>query len=528
MLRSKSRNFLETAPLHPFLFGIYPALALWLANIQQIPAFAAIRPLVISLGLAAGVYAACRLIARSWIRASFLASVTLLFLLLYGHVFNGIANLSAGGFIIGRHRYLFPLWFAALAAIWFLTLRARRPSRAVNTLLNSISLFLVVLAGGQIVFALLRQPAVNANPPQVAAPAPEMTPGDGRDVYYILLDTYARADYLASAAGVDNSDFIRALEKRGFIVDPCAQVNYDQTPFSLVSSLNLGYLEELGVPFHPEATEEAFGEMAPWIKNSRIRSEFEALGYQFITFKTQYPWLDIADSDIYFDAEASTASINRQESFAFQYLFFQTTVLRPLTDALVQNTERVRQLPSFFVQLVNPENDLFRSREYRQYLQNEYAFDTFLTIAGMPGQKFVYAHLFPNHLPFVYNPDGSFRATGTETLEDYAATFAYTNRRVLEMVDTILERSTVPPVIILQGDHNYATTAERVKILNALYLPEGGADLAYQGMTPVNTFRLVLDYYFGQANGFLPDRSFHSPLGRPYQFEEVPGSCASR
>lgn len=46
-------------------------------------------------------------------------------------------------------------------------------------------------------------------------------------------------------------------------------------------------------------------------------------------------------------------------------------------------------------------------------------------------------------------------------------------------------------------------------------------------MTPVNTFRVVLDYYFGQNNGLLPDRSFHSPQYKPYQFEEIPPSCDS-
>lgn len=88
-----------------------------------------------------------------------------------------------------------------------------------------------------------------------------------------------------------------------------------------------------------------------------------------------------------------------------------------------------------------------------------------------------------------------------------------------------MKKSSVPPVIILQGDHNNAVTADRVKILNAYYLPDGGAAKAYRGMTPVNTFRLVLDYYFGQSLGFLPDRSYHSPYRKPYQFQEVATSC---
>jgi len=50
---------------------------------------------------------------------------------------------------------------------------------------------------------------------------------------------------------------------------------------------------------------------------------------------------------------------------------------------------------------------------------------------------------------------------------------------------------------------------ERFSILNAYYLPNGGHDLLYDSITPVNTFRVIFNHYFGKDYGLLKDRSFY-------------------
>jgi hypothetical protein len=54
----------------------------------------------------------------------------------------------------------------------------------------------------------------------------------------------------------------------------------------------------------------------------------------------------------------------------------------------------------------------------------------------------------------------------------------------------------------LPGPHR---TEEGTTILNALYLPGAEADWLYPGITPVNTFRLIFNHYFGQHYSYLPD-----------------------
>jgi hypothetical protein len=91
---------------------------------------------------------------------------------------------------------------------------------------------------------------------------------------------------------------------------------------------------------------------------------------------------------------------------------------------------------------------------------------------------------------------------------------------LLDLVKTLIAESDVPPVIILQGDHALAPSSRNL-IFNAYYLPGKALDLP-KGMTPVNTFRLVLNEYFDADLPLLPNRAFYSDYGKtPYIFKEV-------
>jgi hypothetical protein len=86
------------------------------------------------------------------------------------------------------------------------------------------------------------------------------------------------------------------------------------------------------------------------------------------------------------------------------------------------------------------------------------------------------------------------------------------------MIQDIFSQSITPPIIILQADHgprlgtdfsNYNNTnwREILSILNAIHFP-GKKNALYEGITPVNTFRLLLNEYFSTKYPILPDRMF--------------------
>ena len=60
-----------------------------------------------------------------------------------------------------------------------------------------------------------------------------------------------------------------------------------------------------------------------------------------------------------------------------------------------------------------------------------------------------------------------------------------------------------------------------MSILNAYYFPGGRYEGLYDRYRPVNSFRVVLNTFFGAKLDLLPDRSFFSTWPDPYKFIDV-------
>ena len=81
------------------------------------------------------------------------------------------------------------------------------------------------------------------------------------------------------------------------------------------------------------------------------------------------------------------------------------------------------------------------------------------------------------------------------------------NSRLLAIVEEILQESDSQPIIVFQGDTGGPDQTKFI-ILNVYYLMgEIPPDLYYE-ITPVNTFRLIFDRYFGSEYGLLPDATY--------------------
>jgi hypothetical protein len=173
---------------------------------------------------------------------------------------------------------------------------------------------------------------------------------------------------------------------------------------------------------------------------------------------------------------------------------------------------------------------------------------------------FCFAHILAPHPPFDFGADGRDtspregpyslgdseawrKSEGHGGPEEYEARYreqaAYITSRVERAVDLILSEHGPEdrPIIIIQGDHGPGShfdsgsdrpndLRERMSILYAVYLPDGGLGRPDDAITPVNTYRVILDRFFGAKLGRLPDRNFYSPYLRPYAFTEVTGELA--
>ena len=60
-----------------------------------------------------------------------------------------------------------------------------------------------------------------------------------------------------------------------------------------------------------------------------------------------------------------------------------------------------------------------------------------------------------------------------------------------------------------------------MSILNAYYFSDQKYDKLYPEITPVNTFRVIFDQYFGADLPLLEDKNYFSLWNTPYEFIEV-------
>ncbi len=499
-------------PLYPILLAAYPPLALLASNLGQVALVAGARSLLVSLLIGAAVYGGLRLLLGSCQRAAPPAALLLTLFFTYGHVYGALEPLQVSGFAVGRHRFLVPLWvlLGALAMLWLLRRKGYPPQ--LHTILTAITALLVVMVIGQAAYDQVRS---NMRVSQRAAQSGQVaiTGQDGTrpDVYWIILDGYGRSDALLEDYGFDNSPFLNELRDLGFVIPECTLSNYTFTALSVSSALHMDYVENY-TPFVAQGDKTTdWLTYQDYLAHSPVRDHMEALGYKIVTFETGYWWADISDSDYFIVANDNPLGKagGAAEISDFELLFIRTTALRPLEE--MSQGLRKRLAPQVL------------TGYERRYITVNFMLDQLERVPEIREPKFVMAHIMAPHDPFVFDADGNYVEI-LNPLDGYANEVQYVNRRILEIVHTILEQSETPPVIVIQGDHGWEMH-NRTKNLNAYYLPNGGAEKIYPTITPVNTFRVILDTYFGGQYGLIEDRSNYSEPGDIYNFVPVPPSC---
>lgn len=514
-----SRDRLAAFPWHTLLIALYAPLGLGAHNIGQTSLGSIVRAVILTGAFAVLILFACWIFLRKWQAAGVVASLLMILFLTYGHLYNLIGDLQVGGFLLGRHRYLVIAWFAiACLGIWWVNRKPRNYS-SVTSSLNLMSLILVTMPLVQLSSYAVREAGlqgpqmVKAQESQSMSRVQEPDISQLRDVYYIVLDAYGRSDLLSKALGYDNSDFLRRLQAMGFYVAECAQSNYAKTDLSLSSSLNMDYITALDPALTPDNTDRV--PLWNMIKDNRVQEKFRSLGYTAIAFETGFYFSQLNNLDIFYFPERGGFN-------EFEILYVRTTLLRLLDDA--GGLERFHYTPED------------RKRELILF-----DLEKLQELPTLPGPKFVFAHLVIPHQPFVFGPNGESLVIAEKvhkgqtyyTENDYRSGYinqiTFISDRIIRVVQNIIENSSVAPIIIIQGDHgpSHYDTATRMGILNAYYFPDA-QPMLYAEITPVNSFRLLFNTYFGEDLSLLEDVSYYSEYPEAYRFEIIPNLCSSK
>jgi len=279
----------------------------------------------------------------------------------------------------------------------------------------------------------------------------------------------------------------------------------------------MDYLEELG-GFELGST--GLSEIMSLIRHNKVRRALELLGYTIIAFDTGVFYTQWVDADFYLSPPRAGSQLeffNLGGLNGFEAMILKSSGAFILIDAA--------KVPGLFQRLIpDVDNPRIISYERTLFVLDQLRVDK---VGSIRSPKFIYAHLIIPHYPYVFGPDGEFVVEDKSDLdiEAYRDQVIYLNKRIDEIVREIIMNSEVTPIVILQGDHGQRLIPdeiyERMAILNAYYIPDAGDQLLYPAISPVNTFRIIFNTYFGSNFQLLEDISYYSTWKLPYDFEVI-------
>jgi len=505
-------------PITPFLFALFPILILLGNNIDQVVFSIALRSLIISTLITGVVFLLFRWVFQQWSQAAIITSICLFLFYSYGHAYRWINNLGKLGELIGRHRFMLPLWLGLLAAGWLYSRSKQDELRTIVKTFNIFGIVAIVLPMFQILSYWYQSRPIPSSDPRIRSPQGDLylsSDQDPPDIYYFILDSYTRQDVLLESFDYDNSEFLGNLEELGFYVARCSQSNYTQTNLAMASTFNLDYLQNL---LGESTTGEDWSRIPSFIRSNFVRQSLEELGYTIVSFETGFYAIQWMDADVYLfpPRDKSLGELfNVARINDFEAMLLQTTVAWALIDLVDLPDQLTRFLPDLHSPI-----SIYRERTL--YVLDQFAIDR---VPSISGPKFVYVHLILPHFPYVFGPNGEVINEDKDNLDidAYRDQLIYTNKRILDIVAKIVRSAPKPHIIILQGDHGLLVSpAERVAILNAYYLPDGDDAWLYPSISPVNTFRGIFNQYFRGEYELHKDKSYFSLYEDPPDFKIVP------
>jgi len=476
---------LRQLPIYVILFPALTVLILAINNLDEIQIDVLWRSILLSILLSVTIY----LISLSFLsdphRAGLISFCLLFFVLTYGHLYNLLEGRQIGKWVIGTHQILLIFW-TLMTVLCISVLAHKRKMLKELTLIFNVTLLIMtslqisIIAADKIHSKIIdKTTSVDKNNSIIQSKNKQDFP----DVYFIILDKYARSDSIQAYYKYDNNIFIEGLENLGFWVPKCSRSNYAFTVMSLSSQLNMAYVENL-------TNNPSFKTTRALIKNNLVHDTFEELGYTTIAFDMGFTWGNFKHFDYYFDEAPDL--INSWSIDPFEILYLKSTIGILLFENDVELGSKVTGSEL--------EKKAQRTKTILEILPE---------IPELSEPTFTHAHFITPHPPFIFNADGTLNpnAENVDPIEGYQQQLAYIEPRILDVLEAIIDHSPTPPIITLQGDHGFGKETV-TSVLLALYLPESGEAGLWEGITLINVFPHVFNTYFDTNFQYLPDSSY--------------------
>jgi hypothetical protein len=156
------------------------------------------------------------------------------------------------------------------------------------------------------------------------------------------------------------------------------------------------------------------------------------------------------------------------------------------------------------------------SRNY-EIQRDSITLNNLIRLAGCADAKprFIYSHFNMPHPPYLFDKNKRIMDNELPMKHRYLSYLEYTNHQLIKAIDSILEKSTNPPILLLLSDHGYRNDENpipeplRFYNLAAIYRPDKNYTYYYEGMSNVNQFRVLLNQQFNQKLPLLKDSTVY-------------------
>jgi len=411
------------------------------------------------------------LVVRNFTYSALVVSLLFILVFSFGPVWQSVMNWQIANISVGRPSVI--LILLSIIFLWVLlrAWRSRKSLGGITLYLNVVAFSLLLMNLGPLVDSLMQ--AKNEEARKIYSEFQNYELGkrggindkinqdEKRDIYYIILDAYARNDVLKQYFDYDNGEFTQWLEAKGFFVAPKSTSNYPLTHLSIASSLNMKYLNTLIDSLDKEASDDRM--LKDIILENQISKVLKQFGYQTVAVSSGYAYTEMKTADYYIDTLLAIKEIH--------FLILNMTPLRWLENHLL------RRIPFY-----KPVFDPFAQHRLRTLNM----FDSVQSIKTINGPKFVFIHILVPRWPFVFGENGEavipkkgffsfLEGEKEEYQKRYRDQLVFVNKKVKDMVNEILDLPGKKPIIIIQGDHGSDSVLDWQKKPNEEGLRRGTA-----------------------------------------------------
>lgn len=448
--------------------------------------------LLLMMVLAAGsllMFWICKRIFRNKHKAALFVSFFLIVFLFFGAFQDFLGQFRVTS-TLALLKVFFPVSLVVILLAFIFLKRTKRKLLRLRTFLNVLLVIYILI---DVITLLL--PAQKSNSSLAAHGLSICDSCAKPSIYFILLDEYSGSDALKTLFNYDNTRFEEFLQQQQFKVNHHTSSNYVFTVFSVASTLNMQYLQDLG----KQSDQNHFGyrKATMHIGDNIVTQFLQQQGYRINNFS-------------YFPLPGAPA-------------IFKSDYLPGKISLITHKTMYSRVVKELVLVLASRYSIHYFQEKYDAFYinNNEAIMQQALEEAQQRNAtpSFNYLHLMLPHYPFAYDSLGQritpFWKRKSFTLQDLEGAYlqytVYTNKRLQKFIAELQQRTAGKAIIVLLSDHGYRTYRPNMdrtlpyKTINAVYLPQQNYGAWYDSMTNVNQFRALLNTSFGQKLPMLKD-----------------------